>query len=271
MMRRASIRVSQYRGASVAGAGAVAGAAAVAFVMLVWVPLARADQAADQAVGQPVVGSASATATVDPPVAAHPNPRLKLSYRQFAISNLDLSRVALSGVQLDVYPLSRRWARIGIELEGGTGSASLDAHSVGLWYALTGLSLGVLEAEAGTGRASLNQNAVDLWYAMLGMTAGIQYPARVTPFVEGRLVGGTLGGNLEGAIAIPGTTATISGTSAVTWILGRGIDVGAEVFTVGRAYVSASIGWLHTTWHGIDYGAFVQDPSAALRTKDLGI
>jgi hypothetical protein len=235
MIKAAFIRASRRRGPSGVGVIATVGAAVVAVVMLVSVPLARADQA----VAQPLVGSTSSTATVISPVAAHPTPRLKLSYREFAISNLDLSRVPLSGVQLDVYPLSMRWVRAG------------------------------LEAEAGTGRASLNQNAVDLWYAMLGMTAGVQYPARVTPFVEGRLVGGTLGGNLEGAIAIPGTSATISGTSAVTWILGRGIDVGAEVFMVGRAYVSASIGWLHTTWHGIDYGAFVQDPSAALRTKDL--
>jgi hypothetical protein len=45
--------------------------------------------------------------------------------------------------------------------------------------------------------------------------------------------------------------------------------VGAEIFAVRHAYVSASIGWLHTTWHGVDYGAVVGNPSAPLRAKNL--
>jgi hypothetical protein len=179
------------------------------------------------------------SATANAPAADHANPRLKLSYRRFAISNLDLTDVPLQGLQLDVYPLSRRWVRGGVELE------------------------------AGTGRAALSGGAFNIRYGMLGLTGGFQYPARITPFVEGRLVGGIMGGNQDGDVTIPGTTVSISGISGTTWITGRGLDFGAELFAGGRAYISASIGWLHTTWGGVDYPAMLLDPSAGVRYKDL--
>ena len=50
---------------------------------------------------------------------------------------------------------------------------------------------------------------------------------------------------------------------------GTTLDLGAEFFATKRAYVSASIGWLHTTWGGVDYPAALRDPSAGLRFKDL--
>ena len=188
----------------------------------------------------PVAATASTSATANPSAAApHANPRLKLSYRQFSISNLDASDVPLSGVELDVYPLSTRWVRAGLELEAGSGQATLSGQSVSARYGL------------------------------MGVTGGFQYPARVTPFVEGRLVGGVLGGTLDGPIAVPGTSVTLSGSSAATWIYGRGIDVGADLFVIGRAYVSASMGWLRTTWGGVNYAATMQDPSGGIRFKDL--
>ena len=186
-----------------------------------------------------VAGSGSVSVLANPPEPEHANPRLKLSYRRFAISNLDLTEVPLQGLQLDGYPLSMRWVRGGIEIE------------------------------AGMGRAALNGGAVNVRYGMLGATAGFQYPARITPFAEGRLVGGVLGGTQDGVITIPGTAVAVRGTSAATWITGRGLDFGAEFFASERAYVSASIGWLRTTWGGVDYPAMVRDPSAGVRYKDL--
>jgi hypothetical protein len=169
----------------------------------------------------------------------HANPRLKLSYRQFSISNLDQTSVSLRGGELDVYPLSRRWVRAGAELE------------------------------AGGGRAALNGVPIDLRYGMLGAVVGFQYPDRITPFVDGRIVGGVMGGSLDHEVLVPGTSVTIGPASAATWILGRGIDVGAEVFAVGRVYVSGSLGWLRTTWHGVDYDGIMQNPDGGIRYKDL--
>jgi hypothetical protein len=186
-----------------------------------------------------VAGTTSVSAATSPPGVEHPNPRLKLSYRRFAVSNLDSTEVPLQGLQLDVYPLSRRWVRGGFEIEGGKG------------------------------RAALNGGSADVRYGMLGVTAGFQYPARVTPFVEGRLVGGVMAGSQDGVVTVPGTSVSISGTSAATWITGRGLDFGAELFTLGRAYFSASIGWLRTTWGGVDYAAMMRDPSGGLRLKNL--
>lgn len=68
----------------------------------------------------------------------HANPRLKLSYRRFAIENLDGTPIWLDGGQVDAYLLSRRWVRIGAELEGGGGHADLmgnGAHSRTVFWA----------------------------------------------------------------------------------------------------------------------------------------
>jgi hypothetical protein len=186
-----------------------------------------------------VPGTTSVSTATLPPGPEHPNPRLKLSYRRFAVSNLDATDVPLQGLQLDVYPLSRRWVRSGFEIE------------------------------IGKGHAAFNGGAADIRYGMLGMSGGFQYPARVTPFIEARLVGGIMAGKQSGIVTVPGTSVSISGTSATTWIVGRGVDFGAELFTLGRAYFSASIGWLRTTWGGVDYAAMMRDPTGALRLKNF--
>jgi hypothetical protein len=189
-----------------------------------------------------VPGAASLSAAAGPSAQPPAFPHLKLSYRRFSIANLDLTSVPMQGLEIDAYPISTQWGRGGFEVEGGTG------------------------------HATLNGVGVDARYGLIGFSAGFQYAAPVTPFVEGRLVGGILSGNLDGALAIAAATsspAAAMGSSATTFIYGRGIDVGAEVFAIGRAYVSASIGWLHTTWHGVDYAAIVENPSSRLRAKNL--
>lgn len=200
---------------------------------------ARAASAApaDEPVATPT--TVSATASAGPPVVTHANPRLKLSYRQFSVSNLDGTGVPLKGIELDVYPLSTRWIRMGLDLEAGRGQATVLGHSI------------------------------QARYGLLGVVGGFQYPARITPFVEGRLVGGVLGGTLDGPLTIPGTTLMLNGTSVATYIYGGGIDIGADVFALGRGYVSVSLGWLRTTWGGLDYAAMIKDPLAGIQFKNL--
>jgi hypothetical protein len=184
----------------------------------------------------------AAVSTVDAPGVeaakpAHPNPRLKLSYRRFSIANLDGTPLWLDGAELDVYPLSRRWVRAGFELEGGGAHASLDGN---------GASLG---------------------YGLLGASVGVQYPWRVTPFVEGRFAGGVLGGSLDQPITVGGVS--VSGSSVATWMYGGGLDVGVEIYTVRRFYVSTAVGWIRTTWHGADLAAMQADPAGGVQTRDL--
>lgn len=165
-------------------------------------------------------GTIAETVTPVAPNAALPMPRLKLSYTRFAIGNLDGSSIPLDGLHLDVYPLSRRWVRAGLELEGGRGSGTFMGD-----------------------RAALD----DL---LLGVNAGVQIPiaGRITPFVEGRLAGGALSGHTEGPINVGGVTVTQA--SATTYLYTFGLDAGAEVYVLGRGYLSLSLGWLHTTWRG---------------------
>jgi hypothetical protein len=201
-------------------------ALATVVIVLAVVPAARAEPAAIK--DPPAVHKAS-------PPADHDNPRLKASFRQLWIANLDGSRLPLHGAQLDVYPLSRRWARIGIAFEGGAGAATLEAHEATLWYALTGLAL------------------------------GLQYPARVTPFVDGRFAFGVLGGHLAQAVAVS-PNLSLANASAVTYLLTGGIDVGVEVYVAGRTYLSLAVGWVHPIYRGVDYAAL---KAGSLQQKDI--
>jgi hypothetical protein len=161
---------------------------------------------------------------------AHDNPRLKLSFRQLSIANLDGSKVPLAGAELDVYPLSRRWVRLGIELEGGAGDVSLASYGASLWYTLCGLSLGV------------------------------QYPARITPFVEGRGAVGALGGHLAQTVALS-SSLSLAQASTVTYLIVGGIDVGVELYVVRRLYLSLAVGWAHPTYRGADYATLLKSGS----------
>ena len=99
---------------------------------------------------------------------------------------------------------------------------------------------------AGKGHADMENAPITLSYGLAGVTGGFQFPARVTPFVEGTVMGGILSGTLDRAVAVPGTTASIDDATGATGIYGRGVDIGAEFYTVGRLFLSTSIGWLRT-------------------------
>src|SRR5690242_9404581 len=89
----------------------------------------------------------------------HDVPRFKLAYRRLWIAAPDNGTLAFDGVALDFYPLSRV-VRLGIQGEFAWGGGD---------YAL--------------------------WYVVTGLAFGFQYPARVTPFLEGRFVAGIIGGS----------------------------------------------------------------------------
>ena len=147
---------------------------------------------------------------VAPPAPPHRTPSLKLSYRYFQMPNLDRkSDLAFHAGQLDLYPISMRWFRLAIEGELGSASGTVGTSNISAWYLVTGLS------------------------------AGFQYPARVTPFLDGRFVAGFIGGDIAGKTAI-----------SYTWM--AGIEAGVEVYVVNRFYLSTALGWVHPLYHGVD-------------------
>lgn len=156
---------------------------------------------------------------------------------RFSINSVDGTPIPLTGAQVNVFPLSERWVRIGAHANGGAGDTSI---------------LG---------------NRVNVNYGLLGLRGGFQYPARVTPFVEGHVEGGFLAAQLKGTVQYPG--GSLENTSGTTWLYGRGVDAGAEIYTVGRLYVSASLGWMRSTWASPDYTSMIQNPNVAVGLHDV--
>lgn len=180
----------------------------------------------------------AATVTQSAPPAEHANPRFKLSYRRFSLANIDGSTMNLQGGQIDSYFLSRRWIRIGLEAEGGAGESAASSHISNAWYGLGGLSI------------------------------GFQYPARVTPFVEGRFAAGVLGGSMTGSIPVAGgASVNLNNTPVATLLYLGGVDVGVEVYTFGRFYLSAALGWAHPVYQGPDWAAMQANPSGGMQVK----
>jgi hypothetical protein len=178
---------------------------------------------------------ASRRAPPPAPKPQHVTPRLKLSYVRFSVGDGEGGAVPLEALHLDMYTLSWRWLRAGVE------------------------------AEAGRGNAKVMGAATSLKFGTLGVGGGLQLPGRITPFVEGRLAFGVMAGTLEEDITVPGTTATVSGASAATWIYARGLDAGAEIYAFGRSYLSTSLGWVRSTWRGADYASMT-----GVTFKDVG-
>jgi hypothetical protein len=173
------------------------------------------------------------------PALVYGAPGLGLAYRRFSIANLDPTPGSLGGLELDLYPVATRWLRAGVEVE------------------------------AGKGKVSMTGNDIDLRYGMVGAMAGLQIPTRVSPFIQGRLLAGVLAGNYDWTAGIPETPLAVNGGSAATYINGGGLDLGADLHAVGPLCLSASIGWMRTTWRGPDTVATAADPQAGLQLRDL--
>lgn len=137
----------------------------------------------------------------------HPAPRLKLSYRYLKMPHLDRSDIAFHGAQIDLYPVSIPWMRLGVN------------------------------AALASGRGMLEGKPSSPWFFIGGVDLGLQYPYRITPFVDFRFAAGLLGGQIDQ-------------TAALTWTYHLGVEGGAEFYLFSRVFVSAAIGWLHTTYRG---------------------
>ena len=169
----------------------------------------------------------------DSPPPDQPHARLKLSLEGFSIGTTWGMPVGLTGLHLETYPLSRRWVRLGLGLTGGLGDASVEAASASVVYGLFGTS------------------------------AGFQYPARITPFVEGHVAGGFMTATLDRPVTVGGLT--VRNASGTTWLVVRGLDAGAEMYVFGRAYLSFSLGWMRSTWASPDYNPYALAANTNLR------
>jgi hypothetical protein len=145
---------------------------------------------------------------------AHKTPSLKVAYRRLSATNLDGSDLPFNAFELDLYPISAKWVRVALEGELGLGSGTIDA-----------------------GKA--DQQATGAWYLVSGFAVGLHYPARVTPFLDARFVAGVIGGD-------------VAGHSAVSWVYMGGLETGVELYIVDRLFLTVGLGWVHTTYHGVD-------------------
>lgn len=206
------------------------------FVCLVAAPTvqARAQDMRSAASPDEVLEKTAEVPTEEPTPFSQPHTRLKLSLEGFSIGTTWGMPVGLTGLHVETYPLSRRWVRLGLGLTGGIGNAALDGASASAVYGLFGVSVGA------------------------------QYPARITPFIEGHAAGGFMTAKLDRPVTIG--TVTVRDASGTTWLVTRGLDAGAEVYVMGRAYLSFSLGWMRSTWASPDY-----NPNAPATNQNLRI
>jgi hypothetical protein len=82
----------------------------------------------------------------------------------------------------------------------------------------------------------------DAWMFDVGLSAGVQYPYRITPFLDLRFQVGVLGAN-------------ILGRSVVSYQYRPTIEGGLSVFLAGRFHLTAAVGWSHPVYGGVDANA----------------
>jgi hypothetical protein len=152
------------------------------------------------------------------PVITHAVPRFELGYRYLSMTGLDGASQPFHSATLGFYPVSNL-IRFGLDTEVAFAT---DTYS--------------------------------MWTLSEGVALGLQWPARVTPFVEGRFFAGLIG-------------ATVAGHSGVSYLYGGGIDGGVHVYYAGRFYITASIGWIHPNYNGIDVSALLANPKSIPPTK----
>jgi hypothetical protein len=150
----------------------------------------------------------------------HPVPRFKLAYRALSTSGLQNDRIDFHAAELDYYPFSG-WVRFGLDTELGLAGGAYDA-----------------------------------WYFTVGAVLGLQYPWRVTPFLDARFNAGLIG-------------ASFMGQSAVSYIYTGGLEAGIELYVVSRLYLTAAVGWAHPVFSGIDINSVIAHPMLDPERKDF--
>lgn len=163
---------------------------------------------------------------------AHETPAVKLSYRHLDLPNLKGA--------------------------GMSDTADLSFHVIELdMYPISQRYLRLaLDAEFGYGIGVLDDKPNRAWSLVTGANLGFQYPWRVTPFLDGRFLAGLLGGD-------------VTGQTAITWLYMLGFDSGIEVYLAGRFYLSAAIGYLHTSYSGVDLPYTKAHPTEEARRATL--
>ncbi len=142
----------------------------------------------------------------------HDVPRFALSYRLLWTASLTGGKLPFDVGELEYFPVSNL-IRFGVEGELGWAGGTYGQ-----------------------------------WYTLFGATLGLQYPARVTPFLEGRFVAGLSGGSYLGQ-------------SVFSWMYQGGLEGGAEIYYARRFYVSLAIGWVHPVYAAVDVAALMEKPA----------
>jgi hypothetical protein len=135
-------------------------------------------------------------------VRPRPTTRFEVGYRFFQVANPYGGRLPFHLVELDGYPISGIF-RLGLSLTAG-----------------------------GSTRDSG-------WLADVGLSLGVQYPYRVTPFLDARFSAGFIGAN-------------IVGHNEVSYELRPAIEGGLSVFLAGRFHFTAAVGWAHPIYGGVN-------------------
>jgi hypothetical protein len=142
----------------------------------------------------------------------HDVPRFQLAYRRVWAAGLTGGKLAFDAAELEYFPVSNL-IRFGVEGEFGWAGGSYGQ-----------------------------------WYALFGATLGLQYPARVTPFFEGRFVAGLSGGSYLSQ-------------GVFSWMYQGGLEGGAEIYYASRFYLSLAIGWTHPVYAAVDVAALMATPA----------
>src|SRR5262249_14075361 len=74
---------------------------------------------------------------------------------------------------------------------------------------------------------------------------------------DARFVAGLIGGD-------------VAGHAAVSWVYMGGIEGGVELYIVDRLYMTLGIGWVHTTYHGVDLAYAKAHPEDDQHYIDFG-
>ena len=130
-------------------------------------------------------------------------PGFKLGFRRFVIPDQAASDTEALLGSMEFYPISS-YVRFGLGASGGVGQPRDDILVLG--------------------NGSL----------------GVQWPARVTPFVDFAFAGGVY------------YRAMLAGQ--VFWMHTLGVDAGVETYIAGDFYVSAAAGWIRPVLHGAAAG-----------------
>lgn len=136
------------------------------------------------------------------PRRARPVARFEASYRYLALADPYGGALPFHLVELDGFPLSR-YFRLGISAAAG---------------------------------GSPRENA---YLAELGLGIGMQYPARVTPFLDVKLAAGVVG-------------ATIEGRKVASYEYRPTLEAGLEFFIASSFHVTVAVGYAHPVYGGVD-------------------